>query len=658
MHLADKSSLNLLQYIARECTNNQILIIVTRRDWNAHIAENDFASVWRNLIQHNLVKPINLDDFNKNEMRNYFESVFSNVGVDEGLTNILYTQTHGNPFYLTQMLPVLLQENLIVKRQGKWVAQRNDLSENLPATVEAAVDEILHTLAPQELDTLETASVIGDIFEYRILAKSSALSPEQVDNQIDLLDGKKVISEVPEILDAYTFIHSIVRKVVYQKLASRERKRLHLKIAQTIENIYQNNLFPVIEKIAFHYENAGDREKTIEYSIKAAKKAEIILAYDDALKFYLLALKYLNDEDVRFSEILLRAGEIADYSSQWNIARELYNRLYSISKARLSEQGIMQALRGLSSIDFREGKWDAAEKSSLEHLQLTEILDDLYEKSIGLFNIGQVYWRTGRWQEAEDSLKSALTIQEENSWFEQIMPTIAILGVVHRNQDEYEQALEIYQKGIEIHTREKVIDQYWLGRIYNNMGTSLRSIASEEDTRNTEESPYWQKSIIAYEKSLSISSRLKSYRDIGNTCNNIAIIYKSKKRQELQKAIDFAQKAKENLALIDTPVDLLDNLRIFGAIYRQSAQYKLAIQYLEQSLSIAQNIKAKDKIGLAYMEIGTVHHRLGDLPSAVYYYTEASKIFSELNTPKRITYIQNLLDMVKNNQDAPDSNPE
>jgi tetratricopeptide (TPR) repeat protein len=238
------------------------------------------------------------------------------------------------------------------------------------------------------------------------------------------------------------------------------------------------------------------------------------------------------------------------------------------------------------------------------------------------------------------------------------MPTIAILGVVHRNQDEYEQALETYRKGIEIHSREKVTDQYWLGIIYNNMGTALRSIAAEDDLQNEEESPYWQSSVDSYENSLIITSKLKSFRDIGNTCNNLAIIYKSKKGNDLKKAMGFAQKARENLERINAPVDLLDNMRITGAIYGQSAQYNLAIQVLEESLLIAQNIKAKDKIGLTYMEIGTIHHRLGDTHSAVYYYKEALRIFTELGAPKRMSYIQKLLELVAKNLDAPASNPE
>lgn len=656
IHLADKSSLNLFQYIARECVGAPILIIVTYRSVDKNSSNRDFASVWRNLVQQNLARSIVVQDFDYNELGKYFAKIFGDAKIDAGLESILYKHTHGNPFYLSQMLPVLLQENLLVMNNGKWVAREEDLSVNLPPTVESAIDEILHTLAPQELKTLEAASAIGSIFEYRVLA--SLTLPELVDEQIDSLDNKKIISEIPEVIDVYSFIHSIIRNVVYRKLTSREKRRLHLKIGQVIEQIYESDLLPVAEKLAYHYERANEVEKTVQYSLMAARKAEIILAYDDVLKYYQSALKCMKTDDIRFREILLRAGEIADYSSQWATARELYEKLFSVSKSQSAESGAMQAIRGLASINFREGKWEEAERLSLEHLQLAENSRDLYEKSVGLFNIGQVYWRTGRWQQAEESLKSALEIQAENHWFERMMPTIAILGVVHRNQDEYEQALEIYQKGIETHLKEKVSDQYWLGIIYNNMGTTLRSIAAEHDSQNTEESPYWQSSIDSYQKSLAITSKLKSFRDIGNTCNNLAIIYKSRKRSDLNRALGFAQQAKENLDHINAPVDQIDNLRITGAIYGQSGQYSLAIQTLEQSLSIAQKIKAKDKIGLAYMEIGTVHHRLGDMSSAAYYYKEALIIFADLGAPKRKSYIQMLLESAAGNLDAPISNPE
>lgn len=103
---------------------------------------------------------------------------------------------------------------------------------------------------------------------------------------------------------------------------------------------------------------------------------------------------------------------------------------------------------------------------------------------------------------------------------------------------------------------------------------------------------------------------------------------------------------------------MLDNLRITGAIYAKSSQYNLALSELEQSLSLANEIAAKDKIGLAYMEIGTVHHKIGDMNSASYYYQEALKVFIDVGAPKRIQYIQNLLDLARHNLDAPASNPE
>jgi tetratricopeptide (TPR) repeat protein len=190
------------------------------------------------------------------------------------------------------------------------------------------------------------------------------------------------------------------------------------------------------------------------------------------------------------------------------------------------------------------------------------------------------------------------------------------------------------------------------------MGTALRSMAAEEDLRTGEESPYWVDSLDAYEKSLLITTKLKSFRDIGNTYNNLAIVYKSRKHADSSLALTFAQKAKENLSRVNAPVDLLDNLRITGAIYAQAAQYNLALSELEQSLSLANKIAAKDKIGLAYMEIGTVHHKIGDMNSASYYYKEALKVFIDVGAPKRVRYIQNLLDLTLHNLEAPVSNPE
>jgi predicted ATPase len=66
-------------------------------------------------------------------------------------------------------------------------------------------------------------------------------------------------------------------------LASR-RKEIHEKIGNAIENIYVDRLPEFYEVVSYHYYQSGNLERCIEYSTKAAKKAQRAGSIQEAIE--------------------------------------------------------------------------------------------------------------------------------------------------------------------------------------------------------------------------------------------------------------------------------------------------------------------------------------------------------------------------------------
>ena len=90
--------------------------------------------------------------------------------------------------------------------------------------------------------TMQVASVIGRDFAFRLL-KSMMEIGDELRAHLTNLVGLEILYEkalYPEL--EYIFKNALTQEVAYDSLLKQRRKELHGRIAQTIEEIYANQL--------------------------------------------------------------------------------------------------------------------------------------------------------------------------------------------------------------------------------------------------------------------------------------------------------------------------------------------------------------------------------------------------------------------------------
>src|SRR5207237_4738363 len=80
------------------------------------------------------------------------------------------------------------------------------------------------------------------------------------------------------------FYHTILRRVIYEEMMVRRRKREHLKAAGAIEEVYGEEVERVAEGLSGHYEAAGEVEKTYEWSMRAWQAARSRWNWSEAVE--------------------------------------------------------------------------------------------------------------------------------------------------------------------------------------------------------------------------------------------------------------------------------------------------------------------------------------------------------------------------------------
>lgn len=110
------------------------------------------------------------------------------------------------------------------------------------------------------------------------------------DIQLDTLEAKGLIKLATVRPDLeYLFRHALVQDAAYGSLLKQERRDLHGKVAEALEELYPDRREELAPVLAMHFEQAGDNDKAIDYLIAGGRHAidanaiqEAFAAYDRA----------------------------------------------------------------------------------------------------------------------------------------------------------------------------------------------------------------------------------------------------------------------------------------------------------------------------------------------------------------------------------------
>jgi predicted ATPase/signal transduction histidine kinase/CheY-like chemotaxis protein/tRNA A-37 threonylcarbamoyl transferase component Bud32 len=247
------------------------------------------------------------------------------------LAELLFGKTQGNPFFLTQLLTSLHQDNLLSfnfsQRCWQWDIDRLqeiNITENV---VELMVNQI-QKLSPRTQNVLQLAACIGDKFTLDILAIVNQKSPQET--AIDLweaLQASLVIPlsnsyKIPLVFDAdttfdsssfqpllptiddpitYKFLHDRVQQAAYSLIPDSQKQETHLKIGQrllqnTPPEDRKENIFALVNQLNYGIDLlASESEKyaLAELNLMATQKAKASAAYESAIRYVRVGLELL-----------------------------------------------------------------------------------------------------------------------------------------------------------------------------------------------------------------------------------------------------------------------------------------------------------------------------------------------------------------------------
>jgi serine/threonine protein kinase/tetratricopeptide (TPR) repeat protein len=507
-------------------------------------------------VEGSRLKSIELTPFNREDTREFLESIIGQKQIPEKFVAEVYRNTGGNPAICQQTIENLIQQGLLFDESGRW-------SADLLAHLEDALGHVETPRSLEEKMKLEYESL--DSYERDVVCWLS-LSPFGLSEKAlkKLVGVKKVSRVLKEMLNkkivrleqkqAYMLYRSTFGPFVRRRLSEYEKQARHDELAGADLG------FP--EEMRLYHRGYGSHR---EAGIEALEKLGDSLALKGDRAGSLKCFKRLHDEFdgepvadrvrwvIKLAENLIWLDRFREASAiiagidqeiidADDATVSLKSRLLLWEKQGLSllhQQRIKEA-----SFYFSEGLRLSSKNPDtrveeirfLNDLAQIEMLAARHEKAIEKFNearkkakglgqeemrritnndLGHVYFGLGEYDKAVDYLKEDIDVFSRLRFQEPLTRAIYTVAECLRAKKHYDKAIKEYERCIRICKRENLLPL--LLRSYNGLGNVF--LTKEK----------YDKALENYQRAIEISVHLKDFTTRAALLSNQALIYRIQK---------------------------------------------------------------------------------------------------------------------------------
>ncbi|HEX9029540.1 MAG TPA: tetratricopeptide repeat protein [Anaerolineales bacterium] len=635
LHWADDASLELLRFLLETVRQAPIFILgISRQVLPGPMSK---AIEWAQQSLGDRFETIQLQSLSFGESEQLLARLLTLTSVPEKLREQILQRAAGVPFYLEEILRMLIDEGAIHRDDGHWRLEAGAEAAILgvPATLQGLILTRFDRLGSPQRRVLQVASVIGTDFSLRVLEEvvgpAEAGDIQQI--LLSLVEREFLLlrpaGEDPE----YSFRHILMSDAIYSTLLRRERSKLHGQVGDAIEKLHSDRLEGQVELLANHYRWSPRLDRALHYLILAGQKAARSNVNDQARQHYEAALELLPQiKHLPYQELQVEMG-LADalvFLGDYPAARLHYQAaLQAIAgqDAALYAEERATLRRKIAKTFERQGEYDQA----LAHL--TEAQQDLdcetlplpVERAQILSDVGWIHFRRGGFVEAQQHLQQALGLVEATDAYDAIASIYNRLGGVAYNQGDWNLAASYLRKSIAL--REAIHDAVGLAISFSNLGY-LNIEMGEFDN-----------ALENLTRSYELNTRLGQVEGIALSLNNLGWL--QIERGEMDKAQKALQHALELARQIGYSSLLRQILKNIGELHLAAGEWDQAREVLCETTASLEELGANDQLLDTYRLLGEAALGAGDMGAAGEWSQKAHQLFESLgNQTEEVSAVQ------------------
>ena len=314
---SDNLTLDILSCILKKENSLNIYLISTYR----HEFKTEVLKILPDDRVENIIE---LKEFSLNQTSSYIRRIFKGKEIDNGIFDIIYNFTNGNPLYVDFFLQILKDKELLYKdkEKNKISIKYSDIRKlEIPKNFEKIIKNNLESLEKIEEKLLEIIVCFGGTIEHKILKKSSNIEPKELDKSILKLEEKSLL-----IIEKTTIsiFHDLVNDIVFENLSEDDRSIMYFSIANNLkDDLNEGYTVGEMLKIASFLTKTEIKllEKDclywINFLVKVGKKASKIEMFDTSKKIYILCEELIEKSEIEIDKKFILEFQLSYMEDQY-----------------------------------------------------------------------------------------------------------------------------------------------------------------------------------------------------------------------------------------------------------------------------------------------------------------------------------------------------
>lgn len=627
LHWADGSTLEFLFHLARSWQANRVMIIGTYRPEEVPLdnPRHPLSEIKRELTRYGLCQELSVGWLDADDISHWLSQLFPGNRFGLELSQWIHERTGGNALFINELLHDLQERHIIFQDRSEEWTFSSQLSgpQDLPSSIVAVLEQRIARLETELQNILTAASVEGEEFTAQIVAAVRQLDEDRViDSLIQILERRSKLVKAGDEkrishnrwLSLFKFRHALMKEHIYNDLGNPQKRRLHKKVGECLEEFYQesDSLQEIAPALARHFARAREPRKAYRYAMLATEQAEA--AYDfkatrDWLDFVQEQLESFDSTPAMHADLWHRIGRVeARVGSFKRAEASLLNSIQQLEAIETNDKKA-SILADLAYCYLQNARSEEAIKLFRLALHLNRKEERGIESAYNLTDLALAHMKNLREGVAKEYLLQALNQFEELNHPEGFAYATARLGVLYRIEGNFDLSRDCLVKAIGIH--RQLGDKFWEASNYTNLGSTYLVLKG-----NT------ARAMACYEKSLELSREISKVHEEGHVLLNIARLHALNANWD-----DAAQIVAEGLRL--AKVAQQDSNIIRGLWYRGIIEFyqgdvENAFKSYEQGLAIAGQ-DSRTLWGM-YYNLGSLYKEVGEYDKALKAYRKSGKM--------------------------------
>ncbi|MEM4293353.1 MAG: tetratricopeptide repeat protein [Thermoplasmata archaeon] len=518
LHWADKSTWNLIHYIARSIESKKVLLLGTyRNDETVDSKTGETRPVvdaTQRMRRERLFTEIILQRFTERETAEFVER-YAGVRPPDAVVKNIYTLSEGVP--------------LLVKEFSEYVLHNENFFDVVPETYSASVLKRLEKLSELERKVVQVCAVMGERIDMDILMSFFNIPEEKLLEYLEKFCKINLLTEISS--NVYKFSHNLLRKIIYRDI--KDVRDIHLRIANVMEKMPKyRETRP--DTLAYHYLQGNDIKKAAHYYFCAGELALKNYALEEAKKYLDRAIELYEtlqvevDHRVQIALALMNVGNIDMDTGKIDEAKKAYDRVLHLAFELNSKKLSSEAYRKIGKIFETKTNYESAFAHYRKALETAIECKDLLSIAHAYEALGVYCWRVDKLEEAEKFFNACLEVSTQLGDVILIARAHTGLGNIDFKVGKYEEALVHFENAMQTLPEKEIPERL---RNINNLAVVLMLMGRYEEAK------------AKYLEIVKEGEKYGLIKNIAYAYGNLAAIYAE--QDMLDEAIAAAEKGSE-----------------------------------------------------------------------------------------------------------------